>query len=223
MTHLMTDQLSVKMVRRITMNVETTVNEVSEAAWGEAIKGGLVGLGDVPVAHRTYGVCREALWRADSEIEFVPHDIYEWIGSWGLRMLLDREGGLLKFIPEKLREYGLCDTAVARDGLALEFVPERHKCFGLCMMAVRRDPLALAFVPETLKEGWLCLVAVKATPGAFEHIPEHLKTLEVCHWASREGTLPMGVPLRYKKLLERILSAPGRLRPGSLPPERLPR
>lgn len=233
------------------MIVETATNEASvtmtEAEWGEALREGRAGLGDVPEACRTYGICREALWRDDGALEFVPEEHIEWMGAWALRQILGREGKLLKHIPEGLREYGMCDTAVSSEGGALEFVPARFKTRGMCLQAVRtdgralefvpeglrevwlctisvkRDGSALEFVPEDLREGWLCMEAVKTTPNAFGFVPEHLKTLEVCHWASREGALPMGVPLRYKKLLERILSAPGRLRPGSLPPERLPR
>jgi hypothetical protein len=91
-----------------------------------------------------------------------------------------KNGGDLKDVPEKLKTYELCMTAVKQNGWNFEYVPEKHKTFELCMAAVEAYRNALEYVPEKHKTFELCQAAVEQSATALEYVPEKLKTFEFC-------------------------------------------
>ena len=69
---------------------------------------------------------------------------------------VERNGFMLKYVPEELRTKELCEIAVEKNGFALQYVPENLKTFELCEIALAQgylaDELLEAFVPEEFKE-----------------------------------------------------------------------
>jgi hypothetical protein len=95
----------------------------------------------------------------------------------------------LKYIPENLRDYALCEIAVSndfpRDGYAscLFYVPKNLRDYALCEKAVSKNALAMSYVPKNLIDYSLCDKAVSQRGWALGSAPEHLIDYTLCEKA----------------------------------------
>ena len=61
--------------------------------------------------------------------------------------VVTKNGLLLEFIPEDLRNFDICNIAVCNNGIALKFVPENLRNIDIYNIAVYNNGLSLEFVP----------------------------------------------------------------------------
>ena len=59
-----------------------------------------------------------------------------------------KDGRRLAFVPNKIKDYDLCLTAVADCGLALEYVPTEFKDKNMYMTALEENVYAIHFFPK---------------------------------------------------------------------------
>ena len=68
------------------------------------------------------------------------------------KCLTTEEGGVLQYVPHRLKTLELCIAAVKNDGRVLWYVPESLKTQELYLLAVQNDDRALQYVPKTLRD-----------------------------------------------------------------------
>jgi hypothetical protein len=85
-----------------------------------------------------------------------------------------KNGLMLRFVPEELKTGAVCRAAVESSG-HLDNVPEALKTEELCLIAVRKKGGALSHVPKKLLTEALCIAAVKQDEQALEYVPKNLR------------------------------------------------
>ena len=73
---------------------------------------------------------------------------------------VEKNGFMLKYVPEELRTKELCEIAVAQEGYAIAFVPDEIITPEICELAVQDYNQALGWVPEELRTKELCEIAL---------------------------------------------------------------
>jgi len=82
---------------------------------------------------------------------------------------------ILKYVPKGFKSQ-VCKIAVQKDGWLLRFVPNALKTTAVCLVAVENNGSALRFVPEKLRTIEVCLAAVKNNIHAFTEVPNKIRT-----------------------------------------------
>lgn len=130
---------------------------------------------------------------------------------------LEKDGMLLKEIPEEEQTVENCKIAVDQNPLALQFVSGKCMDSDLCLAAVKKDKQAFRYVPSQYVTKKMCELAVEVDPELLSNVPESLKTTAICLKAIKKdvGTLSyVSHEKRYKlfdektefALIERIVA-----------------
>lgn len=69
--------------------------------------------------------------------------------------------------------------------MSLEFIPDEVKTYEMCKSAIILRPLELRFVPEWYKTKEICEIAVRKCGRTIIYVPEKLRTLNLCYTAYR--------------------------------------
>jgi len=108
-----------------------------------------------------------------------------------------RDGGRLKYVPMKYRDYQLCKAAVQHNMHAMRFVPKdllgreilerianlKMKTYDDWLADVTRDSVWLQGVPEQLIDHNMCLAAVAQDGWSLQHVPPQLRDYPTCRAA----------------------------------------
>ena len=98
---------------------------------------------------------------------------------------VDWKGSELKNVPDKYKNYEICELSVTKHGLNLKYVPEELITQELCELVVRDSGHFLEFIPEKFRTFEMCELAIlnDVNGYALEFVPEELKTQELCELA----------------------------------------
>ena len=88
--------------------------------------------------------------------------IKNWVKYWYYFIQIKRDVISLKRVPEELRDYNICITAVSLYGPDLNFVPGEHKDYNLYYTAVSNDGCSLYYVPSKYRDYKMCYTAVSS-------------------------------------------------------------
>lgn len=137
----------------------------------------------IPKDAQVYQDRDEKKWKADKiEILSITHryfhtvfNTYEyWLGA------VQKNGNVLQFVPEELKDQYICLAAVQQYGCAMDFVPDKFRTKVLYKIALQDYGYYLKKVPEELKSYNLCLIAVQQSGEALEFVPLNLRDYEMC-------------------------------------------
>lgn len=85
---------------------------------------------------------------------------------------------VLQLVPEKFKDYNLCETAVIHDGSNLQYVPKDLIDYNLYLQAVDTTPTVIQQVPDRFKDKELCVTALTDVwyiDGILKYIPDSIK------------------------------------------------
>lgn len=87
---------------------------------------------------------------------------------------------VLQLIPEKFKDYNLCETAVIHDGNNLPYIPKELLDYNLYLQAVDTTPTVIQQVPDRFKDKELCVTALTDglywyTDEILNYIPDSIK------------------------------------------------
>ena len=78
---------------------------------------------------------------------------------------VQKEGRVLQYVPDELKDRTICELALQSHGRALYDVPIALKDRSMCTLAVQRDGcLALKWVPDSLRKDPIILSWARLTP-----------------------------------------------------------
>jgi hypothetical protein len=87
-----------------------------------------------------------------------------------------QDGYEIAYVPEELRDYNMCMTAVKQYGYILgDYIPKELRDYTMCITAVKQDGYALEFVPEELRDYNMCITAVKQYGSTLKYVPKELQ------------------------------------------------
>lgn len=115
---------------------------------------------------------------------------------------IKENGMLLSEVPDYLKTYDLCLTAVKQCEQAISYVPELYRTKELCEIAIgskynpyKKHYSILPFVPEKFKTYEFCLKAVNNDCRSFKDVPKEYMTHELSSLAlSTNGYLIIHLP-----------------------------
>jgi hypothetical protein len=97
----------------------------------------------------------------------------------------------LEIVPDNMKTYQMCKSAVEREPLALEHVPARLQTYEMCVSAIQRDPVALDYVCRKLLSRELCEMTMLAWQGTL--------------WGKVSGVAKVKINQNAGKVLEYLL------------------
>jgi hypothetical protein len=90
-------------------------------------------------------------------------------------------GIALKFVPEKLINLLMCETAIENDGLALQYALSVFKQLpnNIIINAISQNGYALRFIEESKRTQQMCNIAVENEPYAICFVPSKYRTVQL--------------------------------------------
>ena len=110
-----------------------------------------------------------------TDINNIDEELYKLYKS-----CLEYNGTDLQYVPEKLKNFELCHTALQNSEFALKYFPDNLKTEGLCRTCVDFNGETLEYFPISIINEDICRIAVKNTGCALQFVPDYLKTEEIC-------------------------------------------
>ena len=98
-------------------------------------------------------------------------------------MIFTKEPELFFDIPDRFKDWNMCEAAIRYDGSYLRMVPEKLKTPELCRKAIHHSAYAIRHIPESMKTPELYRELVAENPRNLHGVPEEDRTYELCKTA----------------------------------------
>ena len=98
-------------------------------------------------------------------------------------MIFTKEPELFFDIPDRFKDWNMCEAAIRYDGSYLRMVPEKLKTPELCRKAIHTRAYAIRHIPESIKTPELYRELVAENPRNLHGVPEEDRTYELCKTA----------------------------------------